>query len=363
MGPTLDGDHFNVRVRRVLALHRSRNFAQWTRVVPIPTGLGLGGALPNVVALASEYAPKRLQVVMVSTIFCGMGLGALIAGVAGSFMLPLWGWQSVLYLGGALPIALAFILIAALPESVRFLTLRGADPARVAMLTRRMGLPDRPADAPTRATRTRSERFAVVDLFTEGRSTGTLFLWIPFFMNLLILYFILSWLPALLRQAGLPQQAGITGVSLFSLGGVIGSLLQGRWINRFGAFPVMLTEFIVSLLLIVVLAFMFASYFIMMAVTFALGVSVQGAQGGLNALAAVFYPTGIRSTGIGWGAGIGRIGSIVGPLIGGMLLARAWTPRQIFLAGALPAICSAIVVFLSAGIRAASPYGLKFRVR
>jgi AAHS family 4-hydroxybenzoate transporter-like MFS transporter len=320
--------------------------------------------MPNVVALASEYAPKRLQAVLVSMIFCGMGLGAMVAGIAGSFMLPLWGWRSVLYLGGALPIALAFILIAALPESVRFLTLRGTDPGRVATLKRRMGFLVQQAAAPIRKTRdTRSERLAVVDLFTEGRSAGTLLLWAPFFMNLLILYFILSWLPALLRQAGLPQQAGITGVSLFSLGGVIGSLLEGRWMNRFGAFRLMLTEFIASLLLIVVLAYMFASYPVMMAVTFTLGVSVQGAQAGLNALAAIFYPTSIRSTGLGWCLGIGRIGSIVGPLIGGMLLSLAWTPRQIFLAGVLPALCSAGIVFLSARVRATSPYGLEFRVR
>jgi AAHS family 4-hydroxybenzoate transporter-like MFS transporter len=182
-------------------------------------------------------------------------------------------------------------------------------------------------------------------------------------MNLLILYFILSWLPALLRQAGLPQQAGITGVSLFSLGGVIGSLLEGRWMNRFGAFKLMLTEFIVSLLLIVVLAFLFASYPIMMAVTFTLGVSVQGAQAGLYALAAIFYPTSIRSTGIGWCSGIGRIGSISGPLIGGVLLSLAWTPRQIFLSGVLPALCSAMVVFLSVRLRITSPYGLEFLVR
>jgi AAHS family 4-hydroxybenzoate transporter-like MFS transporter len=112
-----------------------------------------------------------------------------------------------------------------------------------------------------------------------------------------------------------------------------------------------------------VLAFLFASYPIMMAVTFTLGVSVQGAQAGLYALAAIFYPTSIRSTGIGWCSGIGRIGSISGPLIGGVLLSLAWTPRQIFLSGVLPALCSAMVVFLSVRLRITSPYGLEFLVR
>ena len=331
------------------------------------TGLGLGGAMPNVVALASEYAPKRLQAVLVSMIFCGMGGGALVAGIAASFMLPRWGWQSVLYLGGALPIALAALLVVTLPESLRFLVARGGDPRRAADLARRIGMPE-----PDRATvfmsrsvpaRTAGGASAIARLFTEGRTLGTIFLWVPFFMNLLILYFVLSWLPALLRTAGLPVSAGIAGVSAFSLGGIIGSLIQGPLINRLGAFAVMLAEFIAAICLILVLAFMFGSYPIMLTATFVLGVAVQGAQAGLNALAAIFYPTSIRSTGVGWCSGIGRIGSIVGPLIGGLLLSLAWTPRQIFLAGVLPAVCSAAVVALSARAGTRSPYLVEFEVK
>ena len=152
-------------------------------------------------------------------------------------------------------------------------------------------------------------------------------------------------------------------MSAFSLGGIIGSLIEGPLINRLGAFAVMLGEFVAAIGLIVVLAFMFGSYPVMLTATFVLGVAVQGAQGGLNALAAIFYPTTIRSTGVGWCSGIGRIGSIVGPLIGGLLLSMAWTPRQIFLAGVLPAFCSAAVVAFSARARTRSPYLVEFKVR
>ena len=330
------------------------------------TGLGLGGAMPNVVALATEYAPRRLQAVLVSMIFCGMGGGALVAGTAASIMLPRWGWPSVLYLGGVLPIALALVLIGVLPESVRFLTEHGADPQRVRALVRRMGLPEDVQPGASSASPRVDDghgRAPIARLFTDGRSTGTLLLWVPFFMNLLIIYFVVSWLPALLRQAGLPVSAGIAGVSAFSIGGIIGSLIEGRWINRFGAFAVLLAEFLAAAGLIIVLAYFFGSYAVMLTATFILGIAVQGAQGGLNALAAIFYPTSIRSTGVGWCSGVGRIGSIVGPLIGGMLLSLAWTPRAIFLAAILPALVSAVVVAISSGLRGRSPYMLEFKGR
>ena len=193
----------------------------------------------------------------------------------------------------------------------------------------------------------RPEGLAIGHLFTEGRALGTLMLWIPFFMNLLILYFILSWLPSLLRQAGMPVAAGITAVAAFSFGGILGSLVQGPLMKRMGVFPAMITEFIASLALIGVASVIFANFQLMMIVTFVLGITVQGAQAGLNVLAATYYPTSVRSTGVGWSLGIGRIGSIVGPLIGGAMLALQWTPQQIFQAGAIPALIAAATVIIS----------------
>jgi MFS transporter, AAHS family, 4-hydroxybenzoate transporter len=312
------------------------------------TGLGLGGAMPNVVALTSEYAPKRLQRVFVSTLFLGMPLGALLGGLASSVMIPAWGWRSVFYLGGILPLLVALVLIKALPESVKYLAVRGSDSRKIAAIMARIapGLPDVPASS-LMTREPQRKGLPVKHLFAEGRALGTILLWVPFFMNLLMIYFIVSWLPALLRQASMPVSAGVKAISMFSLGGIIGSLAQGRLMNRYGAYVVMVTEFLVSTLLIGSLAFAAGSLSIIMAVTIILGFTIQGAQGGLNALAAGFYPTTMRSTGVGWALGIGRIGSIVGPVLGGVMLSLDWTPQQIFLAGAIPALIAGVSVLLS----------------
>ena len=318
------------------------------------TGLGLGGAMPNVVALTSEYSPKRLQAVFVGALFLGMPLGALVGASASSVMIPLWGWRSVFYLGGFLPLAIAILLIKALPESVRFLTARGKNERAISGIMRRiapeistaelrLSIPGTPLHAE------RNEGPPVRRLFTEDRAAGTILLWIPFFMNLLILYFIVNWLPGLLRQSGFAVSAGLIAVSLFSLGGITGCLIEGRVMNSCGAYATLLAQFAISALLIGSLAFLTRSFLIMMTVTFALGVAIQGAQAGLNALAANFYPTAIRSTGVGWALGIGRVGSIVGPAIGGMLLSMGWTPQRIFLAGMAPALLASLA-FLASGL-------------
>jgi AAHS family 4-hydroxybenzoate transporter-like MFS transporter len=318
------------------------------------TGLGLGGALSNSVALMSEYAPKRQLAVIVSIMFCGMPTGAVLATQMSSVMLPRWGWQSVFYAGGVLPLTLALLLIAILPESVRFLEVSGGNQQKISNILGRISpeladalLSRSPQNAPRKNA-------PVVSLFTEGRAAGTVLLWIPYFMNLLILYFVVFWLPALLRQTGKPVSAGMTAIMLFSVGGIAGSFVEGNLMNRWGALTVLLAEFLCTTLLIASLAFS-VSFWLMMSITFVLGFAVQGAQGGLSAVAATFYPISIRSTGIGWALGIGRIGSIVGPMLGGAMLKLDWNPREILLAGSIPALCAAAATFMSIWLRSNVP--------
>jgi len=282
------------------------------------TGLGLGGAMPNAVALTSEYTPKRLQPIVVSAIFVGMPAGALIASQAASFLIPRWGWRSVFVLGGVLPLLVAIALVKFLPESVQW----------------------------KQEARTRTG-VSVKHLFTEGRAAATLLLWVPFFMNLLILYFILSWLPALLRQSGMPISAGVQAVTLFSVGGMIGILTAGRIMKATGAQTLLIVQFAACALLIPSLASVASSLTPMLLWTLALGIFVQGAQAGLNAVAASFYPPSVRATGIGWALGVGRIGSIVGPSLGGVLLGLHWTPAQILTAGIAPATLAALAIILT----------------
>ncbi len=234
-----------------------------------------------------------------------------------------------------------------LPESVRFLEVRGADHRKIAKIMARISPDLASPDLYTGLSREdRRKSMPVISLFTDGRALGTILLWIPFFMNLLILYFVVSWLPSLLQQAGAPVSAGITAVVLFSAGGMAGSFVAGYMTDRWGAFAVLLAEFAASTLLIVALAFS-QTFTLTMIITLVLGFAVQSAQGALGALAATFYPTAIRSTGVGWALGIGRIGSIVGPMLGGLMLTLRWGPRQILLAGAIPALCAAAATLLS----------------
>lgn len=324
------------------------------RALRFLTGLGLGGALANVVALLSEYAPKRLTAVLVASLFCGMPAGALLGGIVSSVMLPRWGWQSVFYAGGILPFTLALLLAAVLPESVRYLEVSGANPRRIAKILARIS--PALADAPFSRSSHLDQRkkVPVLHLFTEGRAAPTFLLWTPYFMNLLIIYFVVSWLPALLRQSGRPVSSGIVAIIMFSSGGIAGSLVEGGLMNRLGIYAVLLAEFVCTILLIASLAYS-SSFSVTAAITFALGFVVQAAQAGLNVIAASIYPTSIRSTGIGWALGIGRIGSIVGPVLGGMLLKLDWVPRQIFLAGTAPAMCAAAATVASLWLHKSAP--------
>jgi len=320
------------------------------------TGIGLGGAMPNVVALSAEYSPKRLQTIFVSMLFTGMPLGAVLGGLVASALMPMYGWQSVFYVGGLLPLAMALVLVLKLPESARFLIVRGSNPERIAALMTRIApgftgirnvrfIPGAPAP----------KGFSVGHLFKEGRALGTILLWVPYFMNLLIIYFIISWFPAVLRQANMPTSAGVAAITLFSLGGIVGSLIQGVTMRKVGADRTLGVEFFASMLLIGSLALLPISSGLIMSVAFILGVTVQGAQAGLNALVAEFYPTAIRSTGVGWALAVGRIGSIVGPVLGGLMLSLDWGLQQIFLAGTVPALCAGLAV--AAGAKFRSPSG------
>jgi AAHS family 4-hydroxybenzoate transporter-like MFS transporter len=311
------------------------------------TGLGLGGALPNVVALVSEYVPKRSMAVLVAVLFCGMPLGGFICGMVSSALLPVWGWQSVFYLGGIFPFILSIFLIFFLPESVQFISQRGTNPEKVARLLRPVA-PETAACDPKLFFSAAAEEHKGVPvkfLFKEGRAVGTILLWIPNFMNLLLMFVILNWLPELLRAAGMSGTGGVTATAFFSLGGILGTLAEGFLIKIGGAFKILFAEFGFCVLLVALMSRETDSWEMTILLAFLLGFLVIGAQAGLNVLAAKFYPTFVRSTGVGWALGIGRIGSIIGPLLAGMLRSREWEPQQILLTGAVPALLALCAIW------------------
>ncbi|MGB7308034.1 MAG: MFS transporter [Candidatus Acidiferrales bacterium] len=327
-------------------------------VLRFVTGLGLGGAMPNVVALASEYVPRRLLPIVVPIVFIGMPLGGTLSGLISAEVIPKWGWRSMFYVGGALPLLISILLIALLPESIRFLAVKGKAPETMRRIMARIA-PEIPAADMNLLASPEDNKHAgvpVKHLFTEGRAIGTILLWIPYFMNLLLIYFTGSWLPALLRSEGMTIAAASTATAFLSFGGMFGCVAEGYFIKWGGAGAVLLAEYALAGGFLALLAVLQVRFQMVLVLTFVAGFMIIGAQGGLNALAANFYPTAVRSTGIGWALGVGRIGSIVGPLLGGMFLTMGWKPGGMLLFGTAVAGCACISILLSAFSRGASAY-------
>jgi len=316
------------------------------------TGLGLGGAMPNVVALASEYIPKRILAVVIPILFVGMPLGGTISGFISAAMVPVWGWRSVFRVGGILPLVIAVLLVFVLPESIQFLAAQGKDSGTIAKIVARISPEVARSGATFVASREEQRKgVPVVDLFTEGRAAGTILLWIPYFMNLLLIYFLSSWLPSLLRDAGMSVKGGVTATAFLNFGGVLGCLIEGQLLRRWGAYVTLTLEYVLAGLLTASLALIHVSFPVMLAMTFGTGLMIIGAQGGLNALAARFYPVSVRSTGVGWALGVGRIGSIVGPLLGGMFLTIGWRTRDMLLFSAAIAVVAFASILFSNCVR------------
>ncbi len=309
------------------------------------TGLGLGGAVPNALALATEFAPSRLEAKVAGWVITGVPVGAILGGITSTLMLPVGGWRAVLYIGSALPILMALFLIAWLPESARFLIAVKADTERVKRIMRRVAPKlDLASVSYFRSAHSAASGVPVRDLFTEGRTTDTLLFWVAFFGNLLILYFVLNWFPAMLHGAGLPISTAIIATTLYSAGGAVGCAGQGYVMDGIGWRRSVIIELILSALLIGALAGEHTSTWFVWIISAVLGLAVQGAQAGLNALAAAYYPTSVRATGLGWALGVGRIGSIIGPLLGEWMLSLHWPLETIFLFGMLPALLAALAI-------------------
>ena len=269
------------------------------------TGLGLGGAMPNVIAITSEYSPARLRATMITVMFCGFPLGAVIGGLVGSQMIPAFGWESIFYLGGVLPLLLVPVLVAVLPESIRYLVSQNVEPARVAGVLNRISTAG--AFRPDQTFVVREPPlpgFPVKHLFRESRASTTLLLWLTFFMNLLMLYFLVNWLPSVLRQTGVPVERAIVSTALLNLGGVVGGVALARIIDKTGPYGALTAAYLGAAILTAAIGMAGESFALLMVIVFFAGFFVIGAQLAVNAVAAGAYPTAIRSTGVGWALGI-----------------------------------------------------------
>jgi len=307
------------------------------------TGLGMGGAMPNAIALTSEYMPRRRRAGAVATMICGFSLGAAVGGLVAAAIIPRFGWESVFVVGGAIPIAIAVICMFALPDSIRFLVVTGRQDSRARQYLSRIapGTALPAALSPGLDEHGSKGAFLVSQLFADGRAVATVLIWVIYFMNLLNLYFLNSWLPTIMSDAGIPVGSAIRLTSLFQIGGIAGTIALGRLLDRRCSFWILVGCYSWAALCVYLIGHAGASVPLLAVTIASAGIGIIGGQNASHALSSEFYPTHIRSTGVGWALGIGRIGSIVGPVLGGLLLSQGTQPLQVFWAAIIPAVIAA----------------------
>ena len=305
-------------------------------------GLGLGCIIPNATALVGEYSPRRLRGPLMM-IIGGVGFtgGAAVGGFIAAFLIPRFGWRAVLYFGGAVPLLIAPAMLVWLPESLQFLAGRRTGRANIARWLTRIDptVPSGP-DVEFVLREEHREGVPLLHLFREGRGAVTILLWVVNFMNLLNLYFLASWLPTVVRDAGHSASTAVLAGTILQVGGTIGTIGLAWLIARLGFIAVLTASFGLACVTIALIGQPGLSIALLFVLVFIAGWCVVGGQPGINALAGTFYPTSLRSTGVGWGLGIGRAGAIVGPVVGGEFMRRQWSTSDIFLAAAVPALVS-----------------------
>jgi MFS transporter, AAHS family, 4-hydroxybenzoate transporter len=317
-------------------------------IVRLVTGFGLGGALPGIISITSEYAPAKLRGTLVALMFCGFPLGAVIGGIVSAGIIPAFGWSSVFYVGAAMPALLLPIIWAVLPESVRFLATR-QNRAGIERVLERMRWPAQWDGALRSGLLER--RSPVASLFASGKALGTVLLWTTLFLSLLLTYFLVNWMPIIARQSGIGMSAAVLVVAALNLGAIVGCLTIGRLCDLYGRATIIIgCAFGLGAVAIALIGVSKQSVAALLAVTFLAGVFSLGAQMCTVALSASFYETSLRATGVGWAIGIGRIGSIVGPVLGGVLIAAGMAAVPLFILVGAMSIGSAITI-VALGLR------------
>jgi MFS transporter, AAHS family, 4-hydroxybenzoate transporter len=311
------------------------------------TGLGVGGLMPNAIALTAEYAPRRIRNTVTAIMFLGFALGAGGGGFVGASVIPSYGWQALFVIGGTLPLVLLPIVYFALPESIRFLVSRGGRPGEVARLLNRLaGRATYQATNSFVISEVHLHGFTVRHLLNEGRATNTVLLWIVFFCNLLVIYFMSTWLPTILREADVPLGTALSISGAMPWGGIASTLLLGPIVDRIGAPPVVTVLYVCAAIFVVAIGLLGGNVPLLWIAVVGCGACIIGGQSFINVMAATLYPTAIRSTGVGWALGVGRTGAIVGPLIAGFLLAAHFTPKNLFFSFAVPTLVAASAMFV-----------------
>jgi MFS transporter, AAHS family, 4-hydroxybenzoate transporter len=323
----------------------SQNLAQLT-FWRFLTGVGFGASIPNATAITSEFVPARRRAALITLMYANIALGAVVAGFAAPPVYAAFGWRAVFILGGAGPLIVGLMLWLGLPESVRFLIEKRPDDKRIAAIVSRLA-PGVDSRNVMLATRGGVEQQSVLTLLAPSYRPRTLLLWVAVALNMFSLYFLISWLPALLNTAGWSPADASRGGVMLQIGGIISGLILAWYVDRRRTVPAMVTAYLVTAASLGFFSILPADSRFWWLLLLAIGAGTSGTQFALNALSAAFYPSLIRSTGVGWAVGVGRIGAILGPAFGGFILsAQLATPYVLGLLIVPVLLCAFSVMFL-----------------
>ena len=312
------------------------------------TGLGLGAAMPNATTLLSEYTPERHKSLLVTSMFCGFNLGMACGGFISAKMIPLLGWHSLLMLGGILPLILAVVLLLWLPESARFLVVRNRSVERI----RKALAPIAPQEVAAATGFSVPEqnvgqsRNVLKVIFSGTYSAGTLLLWLTYFMGLVIVYLLTSWLPTLMRDSGASMEQSAFIGALFQFGGVLSAVGVGWAMDKFNPHKVIGIAYLLAGVFAWLVGQSLGNVAVLATLVLLAGMCINGAQSAMPSLAARFYPTQGRATGVSWMLGIGRFGAILGAWAGATLLGLGWNFEQVLTALVVPAVLATAAVVI-----------------
>jgi len=307
------------------------------------TGLGIGGGFPGAATLTGDYAPHRLRATMIMATFTGAPFGGFVCGQLAGFLLPRYGWPSIFLVGGVVPLLMVPVLALWLPESPIFLAGKQNLSPRQAALLRRLGIvPGQSAAHGLDVVRGNPIKM----LFGRGYALQTILLWVIFVCSLMNLFLFVYWLPEVLHLTGFSPAEAARATSFRELGAILAVLYLGLAIDRFGPERALAANYAAGVLFIAAIALLAMPYMLLVAVIFLSGMTIIGSQTGANAASGKLYPARMRTTGLGWALGIGRLGGIAAPALGGYLLSMGLPPRQIFLTACLFAVIAAVATGL-----------------
>jgi len=341
--------------RRVMILASLAAFGVGTLVTPwvadlqslivlrFLTSLGLGGVVPNILALCAEWFPRRARASLLGTVATGQLMGGMVGSIASSWLLPHLGWQFMFFLAGLLSVLLLIPAALLIPESLRFRVVRGDAPDRIEAQLAPLGVAVLDGENFTLATHHPVQR-RVVDLLRDGRASMTLCLWLAIGCNVYMTAFVIYWLPTLLTQAGVPLASAILTVTAINASGIVGGILLSTLVNRFGAFRVLSSAYLMSAAAVVGIGLTAPDVPTVMAPAPLTGVTSLGAFAGMNVLSASLYPTELRSAGVGAVIAASKGGGIVGPAAASVGLAAGLPLVGVFGIAAAGGVCASAAI-------------------